>query len=219
MESSSARPLPGLLSDERVLTRVVERMTDTFAGVFAAETIERYVLESYQLLGRSSRIRTHLVTNTERFTRERLTALAQADGLILRDVPEVLFVCVQNAGRSQIAAALMNHHAQGRVHVRSAGSIPAEGIEISVFEALHRLGVRLEFEFPKPLTDEVVRAADVVVTMGCGDSCPLFPGRRYVDWDVDDPAGRPVLETMGIAAALDRKVLDLLDELADERSG
>ena len=103
-------------------------------------------------------------------------------------VPEVLFVCVHNAGRSQMAAALLDHHAGGRVHVRSAGSTPADEVNPDVVTAMAELGLDLSQEFPKPLTDEFARAADVVITMGCGDACPIYPGKRYEDWELDDPA-------------------------------
>ena len=108
----------------------------------------------------------------------------------MKERPEVLFVCVHNAGRSQMAAALLDHYAQGRVHVRSAGSIPAAEINPAVVEAMAEVGIDISKEFPKPLTDEVVRAADVVITMGCGDACPIYPGKRYEDWELDDPAER-----------------------------
>jgi arsenate reductase len=122
-----------------------------------------------------------------RFARERLRALGQVEGVITKDVPEVLFVCVQNAGRSQMAAALLDHFAEGRVHVRSAGSEPADRINPYVVTALSEFGIDIAKEFPKPMT-EVVRAADAVITMGYGDACPIYPGKRYEDWEVDDPA-------------------------------
>jgi protein-tyrosine-phosphatase len=128
-------------------------------------------------------------------------------------VPEVLFVCVHNAGRSQMAAALLDHHAGGRVHVRSAGSAPADEINPAVVQAMHEVGLDLSKEFPKPLTDEVVRAADVVITMGCGDACPLYPGKRYLDWELEDPAGRTLDEVRPIRNDIDRRVRALLDEL------
>ena len=115
--------------------------------------------------------------------RERLRALAQVEGKVTKQVPEVLFVCVQNAGRGQIAAGLMDKLGGGRVHVRSAGSEPADQINPAVREAMAEVGVDLAKEFPKPLTDEVVRAADAVITMGCGDACPIYPGERYEDWE------------------------------------
>ena len=110
----------------------------------------------------------------------------------MTDPPEVLFVCVHNAGRSQMAAALLDHHAKGRVHVRSAGSAPADRINPAVAAAMAEWGIDLSREFPKPLTDEFVRAADVVITMGCGDACPIYPGKRYEDWELEDPAGQPI---------------------------
>jgi arsenate reductase len=128
-------------------------------------------------------------------------------------VPEVLFVCVHNAGRSQMAAALLDHHAAGRVRVRSAGSVPAEQIHPPVVEVMRELGLDLTREFPKPLTDEAVRAADAVVTMGCGDACPVYPGKRYLDWEVADPAGRSLDEVRGIRDEIDRRVRGLLHEL------
>lgn len=129
------------------------------------------------------------------------------------DVPEVLFVCVHNAGRSQMAAALLDHHARGRVHVRSAGSTPAREINPAVVEAMSELGLDLSKKFPKPLTEDAVRAADVVTTMGCGDACPLYPGTRYLDWDLDDPARKRLDEVRPIRDEIDRRVKALLREL------
>jgi len=127
--------------------------------------------------------------------------------------PEVLFVCVHNAGRSQMAAALLHHHGQGRVTVRSAGSAPADSINPAVVQAMADLGLDLSHEFPKPLTDDAVRAADVVITMGCGDACPIFPGKRYLDWELPDPAGKTVDEVRPIRDEIDRRVRALLAEL------
>jgi arsenate reductase len=137
---------------------------------------------------KGARVRDFVPLFAHRFARERLRALGQVAGMIAKDVPEVLFVCVQNAGRSQMAAALLDHYAEGRVHVRSAGSAPAEQINPAVVVAMSELGIDVSKEFPKPMTDEVVEAADAVITMGCGDACPIYPGKRYEDWDVEDPA-------------------------------
>ena len=136
----------------------------------------------------------------------------------MKKVPEVLFVCVHNAGRSQMAAALLDHHARGRVHVRSAGSTPADEINPAVVADMNELGIDLSKEFPKPLTSDVVEAADVVVTMGCGDACPIFPGKRYLDWELPDPSGKPAEEVRPIRDEIDRRVVDLLTELASQRS-
>ncbi|HVF76381.1 MAG TPA: arsenate reductase ArsC [Acidimicrobiales bacterium] len=127
--------------------------------------------------------------------------------------PEVLFVCVHNAGRSQMAAALLDHHAGGSVVVRSAGSAPADTVNPAVVEVMAEVGLDLSKEFPKPLTDDAVRAADVVITMGCGDACPFYPGKRYLDWQLDDPAGRPAEAVRAIRDEIDRRVRSLLDEL------
>jgi protein-tyrosine-phosphatase len=129
------------------------------------------------------------------------------------DVPEVLFVCVHNAGRSQMATALLDHHAQGRVHVRSAGSAPASEINPAVRAAMAELGLDLSKEFPKRLTDDAVRAADVVITMGCEDACPVYPGKRYPDWSLPDPAGQPLDVVRGIRDQIDARVRDLLVEI------
>ena len=131
----------------------------------------------------------------------------------MKEKPEVLFVCVHNAGRSQMAAALLDHHARGRVHVRSAGSAPADQVNPAVVQAMAEVGLDISKEFPKPLTDEVVRDADAVVTMGCGDACPIYPGKRYLDWELPDPAGKSVDEVRPIRDEIDRRVQALLEEL------
>ena len=136
----------------------------------------------------------------------------------MKTVPEVLFVCVHNAGRSQMAAALLHHHAAGTVHVRSAGSAPADGINPAVREAMTELGLDISHEFPKPLTDDVVQAADIVITMGCGDACPIYPGKRYVNWELDDPAGKTLDQIRPIRADIDNRVRALLAELTSNRS-
>jgi len=135
------------------------------------------------------------------------------------DPVEVLFVCVHNAGRSQMAAGLLRLRSEGRIQVRSAGSAPAEEINPNAVVALEELGVDMGEAFPKPLTDEVVRAADVVVTMGCGDACPIYPGKRYEDWELDDPAGQDLETVRRIRDELDRRVQKLISELLpDERA-
>ena len=130
-----------------------------------------------------------------------------------KEQPEVLFVCVHNAGRSQMAAGLVRLRSEGRIRVRSAGSDPAQRINPAVIEAMSELGVDMSEEFPKPLTDEVVRAADVVVTMGCGDACPIYPGKRYEDWELEDPAGKDLETVRRIRDELDRRVGALVEDL------
>ena len=155
-----------------------------------------------------------------RFARERLKALAQAERILEKDQPEVLFVCVQNAGRSQMAAGLLKLRSEGRINVRSAGSAPAGEINPNTVTALEEVGVDLSEAFPKPLTDEVVRAADVVITMGCGDACPIYPGKRYEDWVLDDPAEQDLETVRGIRDEIDERVQSLIGELlpADQPS-
>lgn len=131
----------------------------------------------------------------------------------MSDKPEVLFVCVHNAGRSQMAAGLLDHHARGRVIVRSAGSAPASSINPAVMAAMAELGIDLAQAFPKRLTDEAVRAADVVITMGCGDACPIYPGKRYLNWELGDPAGKSIDAVRPIRDEIERRVRTLLAEL------
>ena len=132
--------------------------------------------------------------------------------------PEVLFVCVHNAGRSQMAAGLVKLRSDGRIHVRSAGSAPGEEINPAVIQVMDEVGVDMGEEFPKPLTDEVVRAADVVITMGCGDACPIYPGKRYEDWDLEDPAGKDVDTVRDIRDEIDARVKKLISELEEASS-
>jgi arsenate reductase (thioredoxin) len=190
----------------------IEALHEEFRGVFSLETIERFVNESIDRMA-GARVVDFIPLFVHRFSRQRLRALAQAEGAIIKDVPEVLFVCVHNAGRSQIAAALLDHHAKGRVQVRSAGSDPADRINPAVAAALDEWGIDISQEFPKPLTDEFVRAADVVITMGCGDACPIYPGKRYEDWELEDPAGKPVEAVRRIRDDIDTRVQALLAEL------
>ena len=197
------------------LERGVDSLTDEFSGVFSRDAIQRYVDESLECLS-GARLAEFVPLFVHRFARERLRALAQVEGKLTKDVPEVLFVCVQNAGRSQMAAALMDLYADGRVHVRSAGSEPADEINPAVAEAMAELGADLEKEFPKPLNDEFVRAADAVITMGCGDACPIYPGKRYEDWELDDPAGKDLEEVRRIRDEIGDRVRTLLAELRPE---
>ncbi|MBW3548103.1 MAG: arsenate reductase ArsC [Actinobacteria bacterium] len=134
----------------------------------------------------------------------------------MTETPEILVVCTHNAGRSVAARVLLDHYGQGRVTVRSAGSAPGDAINPAVAQVLAERGLDVSREFPKPLTDEAVRAADVVVTMGCGDACPVFPATRHLDWDLADPAGRPVEEVRPIVDDIDRRARALLDELTGE---
>ena len=219
MDLSTRRGMPGLAYPEVYLERLAASLSERFSGVFAAETVERYVLESYTALLRTARVKSHLEVLTTRFATDRLTALAQASGAIPLTVPSVLFVCVQNAGRSQMAAALTQHLSNGAVQVRSAGSSPGESISPAVVSVMAELGLSLDEAFPKPLTDDVVQAADVVVTMGCGDACAIYPGKRYLDWDLTDPADLPLDEVRAVRDAIAARVSVLLEELGVAVSG
>jgi arsenate reductase (thioredoxin) len=195
------------------LEKGLETLRVEFAGVFSAQTVERFMAESLQALA-GARLKDFVPLFVHRFARERLRALGQVQGTIAKHVPEVLFVCVQNAGRSQMAAALLDHHAAGRVHVRSAGSAPADRINPDVVTAMSELGIDVSKEFPKPMTDEVVKAADAVITMGCGDACPIYPGKRYEDWQVNDPADTDLNGVRAIRDDIAERVRRLLAELA-----
>ncbi|WP_338888826.1 arsenate reductase ArsC [Rhodococcus sovatensis] len=210
---SEHRAQPELLMPQAVLSRTAERLAAEYEGIFSMQTVERYVFESYTSLRRTSKIHTHLTTLAGKFAADRLTALAQSQGDAPKLVPEVLFICVHNAGRSQMAAGLLNHRAQGRVHVRSAGSSPTHEINPIVVEAMAEMGIDLGGEFPKPLTDDVVAAADVVVSMGCGDACAVYPGKRYLDWQLTDPDGKSLDEVRVIRDDLDARVSELLTDL------
>lgn len=209
----SRRGLPGLSYPEDSLKRLAGDLSVKFSGVFGAETVERYVLESYTALLRIATVKAHLTGNTIRFATDRLTALAQATGAIESRVPEVLFVCEQNAGRSQMAAALASALSGGAVHVRSAGSTPAHELNPAVIQAMAEIGLDLSEAFPKPLTDDVVQAADVVITMGCGDACPVYPGKRYRDWQLADPATLAIDDVRVVRDQIRANVEELLATL------
>jgi arsenate reductase len=149
----------------------------------------------------------------ERSARKHLQEVARTGGTIVMERPKVLFVCIHNAGRSQMAAGLLDLHAKGRVEVRSAGSTPADQINPAVIAAMDEIGVDLSKEFPKPLSDEAVETSDVIVSMGCRDACPVFPGKRYLDWELPDPAGKGVEEVRAIRDEIDERVKALLAEL------
>jgi ArsR family transcriptional regulator len=193
------------------LDRIARDLTIRFRGVFSPETVRANVDESYELLRQGSQSPL-LASRTATFAATRLEAIGRGasapDG-----TPTILFVCVQNAGRSQLAAALLRQLAGDRVTVLTAGSEPAGDVRHTVVRALDEVGVSLNGEFPKPLTDDAVRAADVVVTMGCGDACPVYPGRRYVDWDLEDPVGKPLSVVREIRDDIEARVRGLLAEL------
>ncbi|AWE51732.1 MULTISPECIES: low molecular weight phosphatase family protein [Streptomyces] len=203
---------PPVLPDERLASGIA-RLALRYRGRFAPETIQRLVTDSFERLAEHARVRTHLVVLAEHLATERLDALAHVQGVPDCGVPRVLFVCSHNVGRSQMAAALLAHRAGGHVVVSSAGTLPAAEVDPVVTQVLTEAGVDLSDAFPKPLTDEVVQAADIVITMGCGDACPVLPGRCYLDWPVTDPEGAPIAMVRGIRDALDAHITELLASL------
>ena len=192
---------------------IVEELTYAFDGVFTSDEVTTAVHDARAALEPTATVRTYLPVLVKRYARELLTAGAQADGRLAKTVPEVLFVCVQNAGRSQIAAALTEHLAPGKIHVRSAGSAPSGELNPLAVDVLAERGIALTEAYPKPLTDTVLHAADIIITMGCGDTCPIFPGKRYEDWDVADPDGKTVDEVRDIRDDIQGRVTTLLRDL------
>lgn len=191
----------------------VDDLAYAFEGTFDRAHVERAVTTARKSLEPNAAIRTYLPILVRRYATELLSAQAQADGIQLKPVPEILFVCVHNAGRSQMAAAIAEHLAPGRVHVRSAGSAPTGEINPQAVSVLAERGIDLTTAYPKPLTDTVLHAADIIVTMGCGDSCPIFPGKEYLDWDVADPDGATLDEVRDIRDDLQGRITSLLRDL------
>ena len=180
------------LDQQYALRAAATRLRDEFDGVFSTETIERFLQTSYDQFAGRATVHNFLPLMAERFARQRLRALAKVEGAGDSGTPIVLFLCVHNAGRSQMALGWFNHLAGDRAVAWSGGSEPGTEINPAAVAAMAEVGIDITAEFPKPWTEEIVQAADVVVTMGCGDACPLYPGKRYEDWELDDPAGHDV---------------------------
>jgi protein-tyrosine-phosphatase len=183
-----------------------------FRGIFGPETIESLLLDSYGELAATATVTNWLVVGAERFARQRLQALAHTQTTAGK-LPAVLFLCVHNAGRSQMALGWFTHLAGSRAIAWSGGSEPASGINPGVVTAMAEVGIDISSEFTKPWTDEFVLAADVVITMGCGDACPLLPGRHYEDWELDDPAGKTLEEIRSIRDEIRDRVTNLIEKL------
>jgi arsenate reductase len=195
------------------LAAVCDALTREFRGVFDTGTIERFVGDSYERLSSRPHDDQALPEATERLARQRLQALARVEDKAAGDVPIVLFMCVHNAGRSQMALGWFNHLAGGAAVAWSGGSEPGSQVNPAAVAAMADVGIDIAREFPKPWTEETVRAADVVVTMGCGDACPFYPGTRYDDWALDDPHGQGIEAVRPIRDEIERRVRALLDEL------
>lgn len=214
MASPTTSPLESLPAEQRVaLKQSATRLQRRWQGQLNVETIERFMAESLDVLVPKARVQTWLPVLVERLTNDRLRALVRLESADTNLNPSVLFLCVHNAGRSQMAAGFMRHLGGANVDVFSGGSEPATHLNEAAVAAMAEKGIDISRELPQPWADEIVRAADVVVTMGCGDACPVYPGKRYVDWELDDPAGKPVEEVRPIRDEIERRVRVLLGEL------
>ena len=202
------------IDQQLALRTAAARLSQEFAEIYGRETIERFLHSSYDQFATGSTVPNFLPLLGERFARQRLMALARVEGHHSDGRPVVLFLCVHNAGRSQMALGFFEHLAGDRAIGWSGGSEPGIEVNPAVVASMAERGIDISSEYPKPWTDEVVRAADAVVTMGCGDACPIFPGKRYEDWVLDDPSGLGVEEIRPIRDEIERRVRQLLDELA-----
>ncbi len=201
------------LDQQLALRAAASNLHSRFDGVFGQETIERFLFASYDDFAGRAVTAQWLPLLAERFARIRLRALAKVEGRISDDRPTVLFLCVHNAGRSQMAMGFFQHYAGDGAVGWSGGSEPGSQVNPAAIEAMAEIGIDISREFPKPWTDEIVRAADVVVTMGCGDACPIFPGKRYEDWALTDPAGLGVDSVRPIRDEIEARVQALLADL------
>jgi arsenate reductase (thioredoxin) len=201
------------IDQQLALTTAASNLARQFDGTFGMETIERFLHSSYDEFAERAAVLNYLPLLAERFARQRLHALARVEGKAETGTPVVLFLCTHNAGRSQMAMGFFAHLAGDRAVAWSGGSEPGTRVNPAAIEAMAERGIDISGEYPKPWTDELVRAADVVITMGCGDACPVFPGRRYEDWPATDPAGLDVAAVRPIRDDLERRVRDLLAEL------
>jgi arsenate reductase (thioredoxin) len=201
------------IDQQLALRTAASRLGEQFAGIYGPETIERFLHSSYDQFASGSTVPNFLPLLAERFARQRLTALARVEGHHDDGRPVVLFLCVHNAGRSQMALGFFEHLAGDSAIGWSGGSEPGVEVNQAAVASMAERGIDISTEYPKPWTDEVVRAADVVISMGCGDACPIFPGKRYEDWVLDDPAGLEVADIRPIRDEIERRVRQLLDEL------
>ncbi len=201
--------------NDQTVSQIVADLSYAYDGVFTPDEVTDAVAAARDLLEPKATVGQFLPVLVARQAREQLMVRAQAEGRVAKKVPEILFVCVHNAGRSQMAAALAEHLSARRVHVRSAGSQPVDEINPLAIQALAERGIALTTAYPKPLTDSAVKAADVVITMGCGDTCPWFPGKIYEDWEIADPAGQPIEVVRDIRDELQRRVTELLRRVLD----
>lgn len=201
------------LEQKMALRNAASRLQKQFDGTFNEETIERFLYSSYNEFASRSTVLTWLPLLAEKFARQRLQALAKVEGKSDDARPTVLFLCVHNAGRSQMAMGWFKALAGDRAVAWSGGSEPSSQVNPAAIEAMAEVGIDITGEFPKPWTDEIVRAADAVISMGCGDACPIFPGKRYEDWVLEDPQGRDVSSVRPIRDEIKERVIVLLESL------
>ncbi|WP_304106118.1 arsenate reductase ArsC [Mycolicibacterium bacteremicum] len=214
-ENATSESLRSDLSiDQKLaLKTAATRLGSDFANMFGVETIERFLHSSYDQFATRASIPNFLPLLAERFARQRLRALAKVEGKSNDGKPTVLFLCTHNAGRSQMALGFFTHLAGDAAVAWSGGSEPGNEVNRAAIDAMAERGIDISSEYPKPWTDEIVQAADVVITMGCGDACPVFPGRRYEEWKLEDPAGMGVDAVRPIRDDIERRVRLLLSEL------
>ncbi len=206
------------IEDQRLIREAAVRLQRRYEGELNAETIERLIDDTTREL-QGSQPRPELPTVVERVTNDRIRALLRLEASDSDSLnPSVLFLCVHNAGRSQMAAGWMRSISEGTVDVFSGGSAPASEVNGAAVAAMAEIGIDISGEFPQPWADEIVRAADVVVSMGCGDACPVYPGKRYVDWDLEDPAGQGIEAVRPIRDDIKERVEGLLGELTEQRT-
>lgn len=205
---------PDLSIDQRLaLKTAATRLRTDFGDMFGVETIERFLNSSYDQFAGRATVPNFLPLLAERFARQRLKALAKVEGKQHDGKPIVLFLCTHNAGRSQMAMGFFTHLAGDAAVAWSGGSEPGIEVNPAAVQAMAEVGIDISGEYPKPWTDEIVQAADVVITMGCGDACPVFPGRRYEEWVLDDPAGHDVDGVRPIRDDIEERIRRLLTEL------
>ncbi|SNY88851.1 Protein-tyrosine-phosphatase [Nocardia amikacinitolerans] len=201
------------LDHETQLNAAEKRLLDEFATMFTPETVVAYLFSSYEEFLARATVTLYLPTLAEKFARQQLDAKAKLEGKVAQPRPTVLFLCTHNAGRSQIALGFFTHLARGRAVAWSGGSEPSSRLNPAAVDAMAEIGIAISGEYPKPWTEEIVRAADVIVTMGCGDTCPLVPGPRYLEWIIEDPAGLELEDVRPIRDDVGRRVEGLLAEL------
>ena len=200
------------IEENEIIQHAVTQLARKYAGKFDESTITPIVRDAYGSFA-DAKVRTFVAVFTARYADDRLRALAKVEGLITDAPPSVLFVCVHNAGRSQMAAGWLRHLSKGKIEVYSGGSLPGKDLNAAAVEAMREVGIDIANEFPKPFAVEIVQAADVVISMGGGDTCPIFPGKRYEDWQITDPAGFSIDDVRPVREEIRQRVENLLAEL------